>query len=114
MAAIVERDDTPARLGQRRDPAWMHPVDGCGRRKAVNENDRIALPLVEVGNLDLVVPETLHNLVTRPRSTRRSFRQAHALQSTARPATLTIALGGTFGHPFDRGKKSQDSRHGRE
>src|SRR5258705_10837236 len=106
MAAIVQRDDTPTRLGQRRDPARMHPVDGCGRRKAVNENDRIALPLVEVGNLDLVVPEALHNLVTRrPRSTRRSFRQAHALQSTARPPTLTIAPGGTFGRPFDRGKK---------
>ncbi len=55
MAAIVERDGAPAGAGQRRDPAGMQPVHLLGRGKAVHQHDRLALPFVEIGDLDAVV-----------------------------------------------------------
>ena len=60
VAAIVERDDAPAGLGQRRDPAGMNPVHLRGRGEAVHEHDRLALPFVEECDVDAVVPEALH------------------------------------------------------
>src|SRR5262249_60298309 len=81
MAAIVERDHAPAGLGQRRDPAGMHPVDRGGRGEAVHQDDRLALPLVEKGDLDAAVLEALP-LTPRRGGTRRPCDSA---PSPARP-----------------------------
>src|SRR5262249_60416867 len=60
MSSIVERDDAPAGLYQRRNPAGIDPIHmgrGC---KTVHENDRLALPLIKKCDLDLVVREPPH------------------------------------------------------
>src|SRR5262249_62100555 len=47
VSSIVERDDAPAGLYQRRNPAGIDPIHmgrGC---KTVHENDRLALPLIK-------------------------------------------------------------------
>src|SRR5438270_7175378 len=41
MASIVERDDAPARLYQRRNPLWIDPIYVGRRRKTVHEHDRL-------------------------------------------------------------------------
>ena len=67
MAAIVKGNGAPARPGQRRHPTRGHPVDGCGRSKTMNEHDRVAFALIEVGNLDPIVPKGLHPSAPLPK-----------------------------------------------
>src|SRR5215469_6333629 len=63
VAAIVERDDTPPGARQRRHPAGRDPVHFLVRREAVDEYDRLALPLVKKRNLHTVTDKARH----RPR-----------------------------------------------
>src|SRR5713226_6292734 len=63
MAAIVECDDAAAVFLQLRNPGRIYPVHILGRRKAVHEQDRIALAFVEVGNLNSAVMKTRHRLI---------------------------------------------------
>jgi len=60
MAAVVECDDAAAVFLQLRNPGRIHPVHILGRRKAMHEQDRIALAFVEVGNLNSAVVKTRH------------------------------------------------------
>ena len=61
VAAIVERDDAAIVARQRRDPAGLHPVHLRVRGKAVHQHDRLARALVEIGDLDVSVPESRHD-----------------------------------------------------
>ena len=73
VAAIVERDDTPAGAGQCRDPAGMNPIGRGVRRKAMHQDDRLPLAFIQEGKLDIAVMETLHG--------HRSFRPGQAVRA---------------------------------
>ena len=60
MATIVERDHAAARARQRRHPARIDPVHFLVGSKTVDEHDRLALPFVEIGDLDLTMREMRH------------------------------------------------------
>ena len=60
MPAVVERDRAPTSKRERSDPAGMYPVHLLVGGKAVHQHDRLALALVEIGDLDLAIPETRH------------------------------------------------------
>src|SRR5215831_2992626 len=60
MAAIVERDDAAARTCKRRYPAGIDPVHFLVGSEAMDEGDRLALPFVEIGDLDLTMREMRH------------------------------------------------------
>ena len=51
VTAIVERDDAAAGALKRRQPARIDPVHLFVGREAVNEDDRVALALIEIGDL---------------------------------------------------------------
>ncbi len=61
VTAIVERDDAAMVARQRRDPARLHPVDLRVGRKAVHEDDGVALAFVEIRDLDRSIPESRHD-----------------------------------------------------
>src|SRR5262249_32289675 len=58
--AVVESDHAAARARQRRYPARRDPVHFLVGSKTMDEHDRLALPLVEIGNLDPTVREMRH------------------------------------------------------
>src|SRR5215472_10276839 len=60
MAAIVERDRTPPGARECRHPARRNPIDLLVRRKAVDEDNWLALAFVNEGDLDVVVHELWH------------------------------------------------------
>jgi hypothetical protein len=60
VAAVVERKRAPAGGGKRGDPAGCRPIRLFVRREAVDEQDRLALPLVELGDLGSVVAKSWH------------------------------------------------------
>jgi hypothetical protein len=60
MAAIVKRDDAAARARECRHPAGKNPVHLLAGREAVHEHDRLALTLIEKGNLDAVMCKSWH------------------------------------------------------
>src|SRR6267154_5617439 len=60
MAAVVECDDAAAVFLQLRNPGRIHPVHILGRRKAMHQQDRIAVAFVEVGNLNSAVVKIRH------------------------------------------------------
>src|SRR5262249_4689017 len=66
VPAIVERDDAAAGAGESRNPAGMNPVHLGGRGKTVHEHDGRALTLIEKGDFDAVVSETLHATLVVP------------------------------------------------
>ena len=60
MAAIVERDHATAIGDESLNPASIDPVDLLGRAEAMNQNDRIALALIEIVDQDRTVAERRH------------------------------------------------------
>jgi len=60
VPAVIERNRTPAGARERRHPAWQDPVRLLGGGEAMDQHDRGALTLVEIGDLDLAVPESWH------------------------------------------------------
>ena len=60
MAAIVERDHPVAGLGQSLDPAGGHPVDDMARAEAVDQEDRLAVALIDEGQIEAIMMEELH------------------------------------------------------
>ena len=60
VPAVIERNRTPAGARERRHPAWQDPVRLLGGGEAMDQHDRVALTLVEIGDLDLAVPESWH------------------------------------------------------
>ena len=60
VAAIVERDHAAAGARERRDPARLHPVHLLVGRKAVHQDDRLALPFIEKRNLHRPVTKARH------------------------------------------------------
>src|SRR6516225_4889436 len=60
VAPIIDRDGAAAGAGQRRYPARIEPIHFFVRRKAMDEHDRLALPFVEIGDLDITMSEMRH------------------------------------------------------
>jgi hypothetical protein len=58
VASVVERDHASAGAGERCDPTGVHPIHFLGGSEAVHKHDRLPLPFVEIGNLDVAIPET--------------------------------------------------------
>src|SRR5665213_1926718 len=65
MPAIVERDGAPTGAGERAYPARIEPVRFLGGGKTVHQHDRLALPLVEIGDFHITVFETCHSHVLK-------------------------------------------------
>src|SRR5689334_14581098 len=62
MPAIVEHNSSSARTVESADPLRLHPIHFLCGRKTMDEHDRLTFPLVEIGDLDVAVPETWHGL----------------------------------------------------
>src|SRR5262249_978476 len=74
MAAIVERDDAAARTRKRRYPAGIGPVHFLVGSEAMHESDWLALPFVEISDLDLIMRKMCHrSAVTHNRILQKVF-----------------------------------------
>src|SRR5262249_19020661 len=103
VAAVIESDRAPAGPPPGRPPAGIDPIDGGARGKAVNEHHRLALALVEKGDVDTVVAEALHRVRgAGARSAGCHRGETQPLAGKARPAALAIAFGRALGGPFHR------------
>ena len=85
VATIIECDRTSASFGERRKPAGEQPIHLLGRGEAMDEHDRLALPLVEIGDLDFSISETGHAWM---------FSRARARQQSAAFASACVSLAG--------------------
>src|SRR5262245_23807810 len=65
MPAIVVGNRAVARRGQRVEPMRIAPICRDIGGKAVNEEDRVAAPLIHIGDLHAAGGETLHSLTYR-------------------------------------------------
>ncbi len=61
VAPSVHGDDAEPGAVQRLDPIGVAPVDGAVRGKAVDEQDRIAGALIDIGDGHTIGVETLHS-----------------------------------------------------
>jgi hypothetical protein len=65
MAPIVQRYDAAAILRQRADPLRVDPIGRNVGRETMNEENRVAVPLIQIRDPDAVGIETVHSLTYR-------------------------------------------------
>ena len=91
VATIVERDDAAASLDQRPDPARINPIDGHVGGEPMDQNDRLARPLVEIGDLHASGLEA--GKIMRHRQRPYLYQLTGAITMLARIAAESIILG---------------------
>src|SRR5262249_52044535 len=95
MAAIVERDDAAARTRKRRYPAGIDPVHFLVGSKAMDEHDRLALPFVEIADLDLTMREMRHKSASYPlQDFAEGFRETAELRPKASTRSVDARIPG--------------------